>query len=60
MYGKICKTYFSKVNTMQKMIKTNFFFPRPMLDALKVASEKHGLPVSEIIRRAITEWLKCN
>jgi len=45
---------------MTKMTRTNFYFPRPMLDALKAASEKHGLPVSEIIRRAITEWLKCN
>jgi hypothetical protein len=45
---------------MTKMTRTNYYFPRPMLDALKAASEKHGLPVSEIIRRAITEWLKCN
>lgn len=42
------------------MIRTNHYFPQQMLDALKAASEKHGLPVSEIIRRAITEWLKCN
>jgi predicted DNA binding CopG/RHH family protein len=45
---------------MDKMTRTNFYFPRPLLDALKVASQKHGLPVSEIIRRAIAEWLKCN
>ena len=45
---------------MDKMTRTNFYFPRPLLDALKVASHKHGLPVSEIIRRAIAEWLKCN
>jgi len=45
---------------MDKMIRTNFYFPRPLLDALKVASQKHGLSVSEIIRRAIAEWLKCN
>ena len=45
---------------MDKMIRTNYYFPRQMLEALKAASEKHGLPISEIIRRAITEWLKCN
>jgi hypothetical protein len=45
---------------MDKMIRTNYYFPHQMLDALKAASKKHGLPISEIIRRAVTEWLKCN
>jgi metal-responsive CopG/Arc/MetJ family transcriptional regulator len=45
---------------MNKMIRTNYYFPRQMLDELKAASKKHGLPISEIIRRAITDWLARN
>ena len=45
---------------MRNMQRTNFYFPLPMLDQLREASAKHGLPVSEIIRRAITAWLSCN
>lgn len=45
---------------MHRMIRTNYYFPKQMLAELKSASETHGLPISEIIRRAITEWLKCN
>jgi hypothetical protein len=45
---------------MRNMKRTNFYFPFKMLDELKAASALHGLPVSEIIRRAITDWLKAN
>ena len=40
------------------MKRTNFFFPQEMLDRLKQAKDKTGLPVSEIIRRAIDDYLK--
>ena len=42
----------------QPMKRTNFYFPEQLLERLKKASEKLGLPVSEIIRRAIDEFLK--
>jgi len=40
------------------MKRTNFYFPEPMLARLKQASQKLGLPVSEIIRRAIDAYLE--
>jgi len=40
------------------MKRTNFFFPEQMLERLKLASKKLGLPVSEIIRNAIEKHLK--
>lgn len=40
------------------MKRTNFYFPEQMLQRLKEASKKLGLPVSEIIRRAVEEFLK--
>lgn len=40
------------------MKRTNFYFPIPMLDKLKNASNLLGLPVSEIIRRAVEDFLK--
>jgi predicted DNA-binding protein len=39
------------------MVRTNFFFPQPMLDRLKAAKERTGIPMSEIIRRAIEDYL---
>lgn len=39
------------------MKRTNFFFPEQMLDRLKAAKDKLGIPVSEIIRRAIEDYL---
>jgi predicted DNA-binding protein len=39
------------------MKRTNFYFPEPMLKRLKKASAKMEVPISEIIRRAIDEWL---
>ena len=40
------------------MKRTNYYFPEAMLAKLKAASKKTGLPVSELIRRAIDEYLK--
>lgn len=36
-----------------KMKRTNFYYPQPMLDALKTMSDESGIPVSEIIRQAV-------
>lgn len=41
-----------------RMKRTNFYFPEQMLERLKMASKQQGLPVSEIIRRAIEAFLK--
>lgn len=40
------------------MKRTNFFFPVEMLDRLKRAKIQTGMPVSEIIRRAVDAYLK--
>jgi predicted DNA-binding protein len=40
------------------MKRTNFYFPERMLERLKEAKQKTGIPVSEIIRRAIESYLK--
>lgn len=40
------------------MKRTNFFFPEQMLNRLKEAKLKTGIPVSEIIRRAVEKYLK--
>lgn len=40
------------------MKRTNFFFPEDMLARLKIAKLKTGIPVSEIIRRAVETYLK--
>jgi predicted DNA-binding protein len=40
------------------MKRTNFYFPEQMLERLKAASRQRGLPVSELIRRAIEASLK--
>ena len=42
---------------MKNMVRTNLYFPRQMLLRLKKASTQNGLAVSEIIRRAIDEYL---
>jgi predicted DNA-binding protein len=43
---------------MCHMKRTNFYFPEQMLERLKTASKQQGLPVSELIRRAIEAFLK--
>jgi predicted DNA-binding protein len=40
------------------MKRTNYFYPAAMLARLKAISRKTGLPVAELIRRAIDEYLK--
>jgi predicted DNA-binding protein len=40
------------------MKRTNFYFPEALLERLKAAKEKTGVPVSEIIRRAVEAYLK--
>lgn len=41
-----------------KMRRTNYYYPIPMLERLKQASERLGIPVSEVIRRAIESALQ--
>lgn len=43
---------------MRAMKRTNFYFPEQMLAELKRAKDETGLPVSEIIRRAIEAYLR--
>jgi predicted DNA-binding protein len=40
------------------MKRTNYYYPEPLLKQLKVLSKKTGVPVAELIRRAITEYLR--
>jgi len=40
------------------MKRTNFYFPIPMLDRLAAAKMLTGVPVSEIIRRAVEKALQ--
>lgn len=40
------------------MKRTNFFFPEALLARLKQAKLKTGIPVSELIRRAVDKFLK--
>ena len=40
------------------MKRTNFYYPEQLLKRLKAASEHHGIPMSEIIRRALDAALK--
>lgn len=40
------------------MIRTNFFFPEEMLARLRAAKLTSGIPISEIIRRAVDSYLK--
>jgi len=40
------------------MIRTNYYYPQQLLDRLKLAKTKLGLPVSEIVRTAVERYLK--
>lgn len=53
LFLDVCQTC---ANNMH-MKRTNFYFPQDMLDRLKAAKLKTGIPVSEIIRRAIEDFL---
>jgi predicted DNA-binding protein len=39
------------------VIRTNIFLPEALIRKLKALSEKTGLSVAEIVRRAIDEYL---
>lgn len=43
---------------MGNMIRTNYYYPKQMLDRLRVAQKQTGLTISELIRRAVDEYLK--
>lgn len=43
---------------MCNMKRTNYYYPEQMLARLKTLSERMGVSVSELIRRAIDEFLK--
>ena len=45
-------------HTAQRMRRTNFFFPEQMLARIRSAAKLLGLPMSEIMRRAIDEYLR--
>lgn len=40
------------------MKRTNFYFPEQMLERVRVAADRLGIPMSEFIRRAIEVALK--
>ncbi len=40
------------------MKRTNYYYPPQQLARLKKLSKKTGVPVSELIRRAIEDYLK--
>jgi predicted DNA-binding protein len=42
------------------MRRTNYYYPPKQLERLKRLSKKTGVPVSELIRRAIDDYLKRN
>ena len=42
---------------MANMVRTNYFYPKQMLARLKKASMSTGLPVSEIVRRSVDDFL---
>lgn len=39
------------------MKRTNFYFPQEYLDRLAAEAKRTGMPMSEILRRALDEWL---
>ena len=42
------------------MKRVNFYFPIELLEKLKSTKLATGIPVSEIIRRAVSDWLERN
>lgn len=40
------------------MKRTNYYYPEQMLNRVKKAAKKQGIPASEYIRRAIEEALR--
>lgn len=44
----------------ENMQRTNFYFPQPLLDRFRAMSKATGTTVSELIRRAMAEFLERN
>ena len=42
---------------MEKMTRTNMHYPKQILDRLRAASKTQGLPMVEIVRRAVEKYL---
>jgi len=42
------------------MKRTNIFLPQPLIDRLKALGKALDVPMAELIRRAIEEFLKRN
>lgn len=40
------------------MERTNIYLPKPALALLRALAQERGIPVAELVRRAIDEWLK--
>jgi len=40
------------------MIRTNIHLPKPQKEALRKIAEEKDVPVAELIRRAIDEWME--
>lgn len=40
------------------MKRTNFYFPQEYLDRLAAEAKRTGMPMSELLRRALDEWLR--
>jgi hypothetical protein len=40
------------------MIRLNFFFPEDLAVKLKAYTKSTGVPMSEVVRRAILAWFK--
>lgn len=40
------------------MRRTNYYYPEQMMARVRMASERLGIPMSEVIRRAIEAHLK--
>ena len=54
-----CALMCDKVLHMKRtMTRTNFYFPAQMIARVRQASAKLGIPMSEVIRRAIEAHLR--
>ena len=40
------------------MKRTNFYFHEELLKRLAIEAARSGMPMSEILRRAVDQWLK--
>lgn len=58
MMGGIRKRQFSGVTDKAMMKKVSYHLPSVVIDKLKRLSEKTGLSVAELIRRAVDAYLK--